>query len=53
MRKRQHWKVGPVEFDLVTQVERREADDPAALPDRRDSAIWRRAACPRRAPASS
>jgi hypothetical protein len=31
MRKRKHWRVGPVEFDLVTQVERREVDDPAAL----------------------
>ena len=29
-RKRQHWKVGPVEFDLVTQIERRELNDPAA-----------------------
>ena len=33
-RKRQHWKVGPVELDLVTQIERREGDDPAALADR-------------------
>lgn len=34
MRKRQHWKVGPIEFDLLTEVERRDADDSAALPDR-------------------